>query len=269
MSQTLAAHAEAAGGADRRAGDRTIRRIGIDDIAEVLRLGWRDFLTRPSGILFLFIVYPVIGVAATFIAFSYDLVGMIYPLMAGFALVGPIAAVGTFELSRRIEAGEDPRVTDALAVLRDRRFWPVAAVSLLLVLLFAGWIAAAQTIEAMTLGVNARVSLAAFLGLALTTPAGLAMFAIGNAVGFLFAVVALSIAVVSLPMLVDGEPSAARAIATSVRAVVANPVPMAAWGLTVAVLLALGSLPVFAGLLIVLPVLGHANWHLYRRVIAH
>lgn len=244
-----------------------VREIFVRDVIESLRLGWRDFMIRPSSILFLFIIYPVIGVVTFYIAFNMKLIGLIYPLVAGFALVGPVAAVGVFELSRRHEAGEDPSLTDAFAVLSSPSRWAILMVSLLLFGLFAAWIVAAQRILDLTMGELAADQLDVFVIQALTTGQGLAMFVIGNAVGFLFAVAALTLGVVSLPLLVDGETRAGTALGTSIRAVVANPVPMAVWGLTVAVLLALGTLPVFAGLLIVLPVLGHANWHLYRKVV--
>lgn len=244
-----------------------LRSITLDEIGEVLRLGWRDFMRRPSSILFLFILYPVIGAATFYIARDYDLVGLAYPLVAGFALIGPIASVGVMELSRRQEAGENPTLGDALRVFTGPARRGVLLMGLILFALFAGWIVAAQRILEMTLGDAAPADFGGFLMAAMTTPGGLAMFVIGNAIGFCFAVVALAISVVSMPMLVDGERSVQTAIGTSVRATLENPVPMAAWGAAVAGLLALGMLPVFAGLLIVLPVLGHANWHLYRRLV--
>ena len=249
--------------------DARIRQIELSDIPEVLRLGWRDYQRRPSSILFLFFIYPIIGVLCVYIAFSYDLVGLIYPLIAGFALIGPVAAVGVFELSRRQEAGEDPRLLDAFSVLRRPPGPAIVGVSVILFGLFAAWIIVAQMLLGATLGDTVPTRLPALIAAALTTGGGITLVILGNLIGFCFALAALVIAVVSLPMLVDGETSAGRAIRTSVRAVLANPVPMAGWGVTVAVLLALGMLPVFAGLLIVLPVLGHANWHLYRRVVAH
>lgn len=244
-----------------------VRRIALSDIPEFLYLGWRDFMRRPSSILFLFIIYPVIGVVATYMAFGYDLIGLVYPLIAGFALVGPVATVGVFELSRREEAGEDPQLLDAFSVLSRPPRRAILAVSAGLFALFAAWIVVAQMLLSVTFGDTAPGSLAALLAAALTTSEGITLLVLGNAIGFCFALVALVAGVVSLPMLVDGETSATRAVKTSVRAVAHNPVAMAGWGLTVAVLLALGTLPVFVGLLIVLPVLGHANWHLYRRVV--
>lgn len=240
-----------------------VNRIEISDIQEVLKLGWRDFMRRPSSILFLFLIYPVIGVLTFYIAADAGLVHLVYPIAAGFALVGPVAAVGVMELSRRQEAGEDPALLDAFAGYRR----PVFIMAAVLFVLFAAWIVAAQRIMVATLGDLAPDDFFGFLGAAVSTGSGLVMFVVGNAVGFVFALITLAISVVSLPMLVDGETSVSRAIGTSLHAAMENPVPIAAWGLAVAVLLAIGMLPVFAGLLIVLPVLGHANWHLYRRIV--
>lgn len=246
---------------------REVQEIEVEDIPDVLRLGWHDFMVRPSAILYLVIIYPVIGVVATYIAWHLEVVGLIYPIAAGFALIGPIASVGVLELSRRIEAGEEVSLLDAFSVVKRPSFRGILLMALLLFVLFAVWIVVAERILVATLGDLAPDEFGAFLIAAVTTWEGLAMFVLGNLVGFIFAVAALCVSVVSLPMLVDGERSVTVAIATSVQAVMVNPVPMAAWGLTVAVGLALGMIPVFAGLLIVLPVLGHANWHLYRRVL--
>jgi uncharacterized membrane protein len=101
----------------------------------------------------------------------------------------------------------------------------------------------------------------------LTTPEGYRLIVVGNAVGFIFAVVAFALSAVSFPLLLDRHVGVAAAIVTSVRAVLKNPVTMAAWGLLVAVALAIGSLPFFIGLAVVMPVLGHATWHLYRKVV--
>ena len=103
----------------------------------------------------------------------------------------------------------------------------------------------------------------------LTTSHGWALIIAGNVIGFIFAAVVLSISVVSFPLLLDRDVGAAVAVQTSIRAVLANPLTMALWGLIVALALVIGSIPLFVGLAIVMPVLGHATWHLYRRVVEH
>ena len=129
------------------------------------------------------------------------------------------------------------------------------------------WIGVAQALYALTLGPQPPASLSAFTEAVLGTPAGWTMIVAGLGIGFLFALLVLAISVVSLPMLIDRDVGVGTAIGTSVRACLANPVLMAAWGAIVAVALLLGSLPAFIGLIVVLPVLGHATWHLYRALV--
>jgi len=138
---------------------------------------------------------------------------------------------------------------------------------LLLMAIFLFWLAAALKIYAWTLGPASPASLAAFFHDVFATGAGWTLIGAGVGIGFLFALLVLTISVVSFPLLLDREAGLDTAILTSVRVVVDNPGPMALWGLIVATGLALGSLPFLLGLIIVMPILGHATWHLYRRVV--
>jgi uncharacterized membrane protein len=138
----------------------------------------------------------------------------------------------------------------------------------LLFALFVTWVATAQAIYIAAFGYEAAASIPDFAKRVLTTPEGWWLIVVGCGVGFLFAVVALCVSVVSFPLMLDRHASAADAMVTSLRAVAKNPMPMAVWGLIVAVLLVLGSLPLFLGLAVVIPLLGHATWHLYRKVVA-
>ena len=170
-------------------------------------------------------------------------------------------------MSRRREAGLDVSWKHALDVFRSPSIGAIAVLGLMLVALFLVWIAVAQSIYVAYFGYTPAAAMSDFLHQVLTTPAGWGLIIVGNGVGFLFAVLALTLSVVSFPLLLDRDVGAATAILTSVRAVLANPLAMAAWGLIVAALLAVGSLPALLGLTVVLPVLGHATWHLYRRVV--
>lgn len=244
-----------------------IRRIAIGDLREVLARGFEDFAAFRTDVAFVCVLYPLIGLILARLAFGYDMLHMVFPLASGFALVGPFVAVGLNEMSRRREAGMEAGWADAVAVLRAPSFGSIVLLGLVLMGLFLLWLLAAKVIYEATLGPAPPVSVASFVRDVFTTSAGWAMIGIGVGVGFLFAVLALAISVVSFPLLLDREIGVDTAILTSMRAVAANPVPMAAWGLIVAAGLVLGTIPLFLGLIVVMPVLGHATWHLYRAVV--
>jgi uncharacterized membrane protein len=254
-------------GTPARLSHLSIRRIKPADLMDALAKGWNDFTAMPSHAVFLCLVYPIIGIAIAGLTLGYALLPLLYPLAAGFALVGPFAAIGLYELSRRREAGVEVAARDAFDVLRSPSIGAIVALGVVLMLLFLIWVAIAHAIYVANFGYAAPTSIGQFLRDVLTTPAGWNLIVIGNGVGFLFAVAALTISVVSFPLLLDRDVGAAVALVTSARAVLANPMTMALWGLIVAVLLFIGSLPAFLGLTVVLPVLGHATWHLYRKVI--
>lgn len=254
------------------AGDRpahpTIREIGIADLFDALRKGWDDFLAIPTQLIFLCIIYPIVGFVLARLVIGYEVLPLLFPLMAGFALVGPLAAVGIYELSRRREAGLESSWTNAFDVFRSPSIGAIAALGLVLMILFLAWLATAQLIYQSLFELSAPDSITAFANTILTTTAGWKLIWIGNAVGFLFAVTVLAISAVSFPMLIDRDVGAAVAVWTSIRVMASNPVTMAVWGIIVAALLVIGSLPFFVGLAIVMPVLGHATWHLYRKAVA-
>ncbi|MBW8270327.1 DUF2189 domain-containing protein [Caldovatus aquaticus] len=249
-----------------------IRRIGVRDLREALAAGLADFLAAPTQLLFLGVIYPLVGLAAARAAWGGPLMPLLWPLVAGLSLVGPVAALGLYEISRRRERGLPVSWLNAFDVLRSPAIGAIAVLAVMLLAIFVAWLAAAQAVYAMTLGAAGPppATMAEFLARVFTTGAGWRLILIGNGVGFLFAALVLSLTVISFPLLLDrpylGPVTAMR---TSLRAVAVNPVPMALWGLIVAGLLFLGCLPLFVGLAVVMPVLGHATWHLYRRVVEH
>lgn len=256
------------GGTGESLAHPAVRKIQLHDLMDALAKGFDDFAALPSHAVFLCLIYPLVGFFLGGLALGQNVLPLFFPLAAGFALVGPIAAVGIYELSRRREQGLDSHWTHAFDVLRAPSCPSIVAFGLLLMAVFLAWVWSAKAIYESLFGVLPPDSVGQFLHEVFMTPAGWSLILWGNAVGFLFAVAVLAISVVSIPLMLDRDVGAAAAIATSVRAVLANPVSMAAWGLIVAALLVVGSLPAFMALAVVVPVLGHATWHLYRRVVA-
>jgi uncharacterized membrane protein len=245
----------------------TIRRIGVHDLTDALRKGWADFTAMPSHAVFLCVIYPVVGIVLAQLILGYSTLEFLFPLAAGFALVGPVAALGLYELSRRREAGLEPSAVQALEVLHSPSIGAIAALGGLLMMIFLLWLGTAHAVYVASFGYDTPASPGQFVRAVLTTPAGWTLILVGNGLGFLFAVLVLTISAVSFPLLLDRDVGAAVALLTSIRVVLANPATMALWGLVVAALLLLGSLPFFVGLAVMMPVLGHATWHLYRKAV--
>ncbi len=244
-----------------------IRHIVLADLGHVLARGYDDFAAYRTDVIFICVVYPLVGLVLARLAFGYDLLPLIFPLASGFALVGPFAAVGLNEMSRRREAGMTVTWADAFGVFRSPSFGAIVVLGLILMAIFLLWLLAAEAIYQITLGPAPPASLASFVYDVLTTVPGWTMIGLGIGVGFLFALLVLAISVVSFPLLLDREVGVDTAVLTSIRALFTNPGPMAAWGLIVAGGLVIASIPLFLGLIIVMPVLGHATWHLYRRIV--
>lgn len=246
-----------------------VRRIRVADLRDVLTRGVEDFAAYRSDIVLLCLLYPIVGFVLARVAFGYDLLPLLFPLASGFALVGPAAAIGLYEISRRREQGLQTTWADAFAPLRAPAFGSIAVLALLLFATFFIWLASAQAIYSATLGPEPPTSLSGFLRDVLTTGAGWTLTLVGLGVGALFAVATLTISVISFPLLLDRNVRLSTAVATSIRAVRLNPLPMAVWGLIVTGGLIIGSVPLLLGLIFVMPVLGHGTWHLYRKVVPH
>lgn len=244
-----------------------IRDVRLRDLGDALYRGWEDFKAVPSHALLLCVIYPVLGVALFRLVIGYSVLPLLFPLAAGFALIGPFAALGLYELSRRCERGEEASAWHAFSVLSAPSFGAMLGLGTLLLTLFVIWVAAANAIYVGLFGYAPAAGIPDFASRIFTTREGLLLIVVGCGVGFLFALVALCISVVSFPMMLDHHATVAAAIYTSLRVVAKNPVSMAAWGLIVAALLVIGSVPLFLGLTVVLPVLGHATWHLYRKAV--
>jgi uncharacterized membrane protein len=244
-----------------------IRRISVSDIFDVLRKGTDDFWDKPSHYMFGALVYPVISALLIVWMAGGNALQLLFPLVTGFALLGPLAAIGLYEISRRREQNLDTSWIHALEVKDSPAIPAIVAVGALLVVLFVAWLYTAQALYFWTFGPVAPESLTGFVYDVLTTQRGWMLIIAGNLIGFLFALVVLSTTVIAFPLLLDRDVGARVAIQTSARAVLANPVPMLLWGLIVAVSLLVGALPLLVGLIVVIPVLGHSTWHLYRKLV--
>lgn len=244
-----------------------VRRITTADLWDSLRKGWADIAATRDDILFIGVIYPVAGLVLAALASGNDLLPMVFPLASGFAILGPVAAVGLYEMSRLREQGEPVTWASAFGVLSSPALRSIMGLGAVLLALFGLWLAAAYQINLATLGAAAPPTFLAFTHNVFWTQAGWTLIAAGLGVGFLFAMAAFAIGVVSFPLLLDRDVDMWIAVRTSFRAVWANLGVMTLWGLIVAAALVLGSLPALVGLIIVMPLLGHATWHLYRKLI--
>ncbi len=245
-----------------------IRSLTGFDLRWALRQGWADFRARRGDLFLLPLIYVLVGILAAFVAFNADFFPYFFPVAAGFALVGPIAASGFYELARRRESGLESGWSHFLDPMRGRTRWPLLGLSMVLTLWFLAWLWVAGQIHDSTMGRLGPAAPAEFMRLVFTTPEGMRMFWMGNLAGLGFAVVALAISAISFPMVVDKGTDPWGAIGTSIAVFWKNPVKMLIWGLIVAAMLFVACIPLFVGLLVALPVLGYATWHLYTRAVA-
>ncbi len=244
-----------------------IRKIGVTDLWQALKEGYDDFNATPSYVPFLIVIYPTFAVLLSLFLVGGDLFYLAFPLVAGFTLLGPAISIGLFELSRRREEGLDLKWRSAFEFIHSPTFAPIAALSLLMMILYVAWLYLAQMLYIGTFGMEPPASLATFWNELTTTRHGAALIMYGVGVGFLFAFASLALSVFAFPLLLDKTASTITAISVSLRGVTGNIWVMAIWGLVVTVLLTAGAFFFLIGLAAVLPILGHATWRLYRKVV--
>lgn len=244
-----------------------VRKINAEDLRIALRQGLDDFQAMRGDILFAGLIYTLIGIAAAVMTANRPLMPLFLPIAAGVGLLGPVAAVGFYELARRRERGEPATWSRFFDVRKRPATDEMSMVAGLLLVIFALWLAAAAALYAMIFGWQTPPSAAEFVAMVFTTPRGWTLIVSGLVIGAIFGWVVLALSVASLPMLVDCDVKASDAVSASWRAAHANKAEMVRWGLIVGALLVLGSIPLFVGLAFVLPWLGYATWHLYTRLV--
>ncbi len=244
-----------------------VRTIGMADLIDALRRGAADFWAKPSHYAMLVLIYPLVGIVLTVWMNGFHTWPLLYPLIGGFALIGPIAALGLYEISRRREQDLDTSWHHALDVRHSPAIGSIAALGVMLLFVFTLWLTAAQGLYESIFGSSPPQTLPGLFAQVFGEPGGMTLLIVGTLMGAVFALFTLCTTVVAFPLLLDRDVGAFVAVETSFRAVLTNPVPMLAWGAIVGVAVFIGSLPLFVGLAVVLPILGHATWHLYRKVV--
>lgn len=240
------------------------KRIGLKDLGRALRLGWADFKTAPTHYYFLALIYPVLMAVGVVAALDDSLVPLVFPILSGAALLGPLTAIVLYEMSRQREEGRSVAWWQALRLLVSRAAPAIALLCAGLVGLFLLWLWVGLLLYRWLVGTVPDPAFFAFLGTLLSTGSGWSLILIGNAVGGAFALLVLACFLVSFQSVVDRNCGALSAVATSLQVFVANPLTAIAWGAVVVLLLAATGVTLFVGLAVVLPLLGHASWHLYR-----
>jgi uncharacterized membrane protein len=248
--------------------DPVVRPVAVADIVEALASGLRDFQAAPVYGIAFGGLYAVGGIAILACLVGLGWSYLAYPLAAGFALIGPFAAVGLYEVSRRRAAGQPLSwkvIIRTIVAQGNRELGWMAFVTLFI---FIVWMYQARLLVALFLGLHATASLRDFIVLVTTTPEGIIFLLVGNAVGAVLSIILFSLTVVSFPLLLDRDVDFVTAMITSVRAVTMSPLPLLSWAIVIVIELMVAALPFFLGLVVVLPILGHATWHLYTRIVA-
>lgn len=253
--------------APRPAVRHPVNTITYTDVVKSLRDGLRDFQRAPLYGLFFGFVYAAFGWLLLYLMIGVGLGSYVYPMATGFALVAPFAAAGLYEVSRRIEAGEPLSFGAVLGCVFGRGGKAVGVMAIVTTFSYIIWLDIAAALYVMFFSMKPPRFMA-LLDAILTTPRGFVFFVVGNGVGAVLALIVFSIMAVSLPMVFDRDVDFVTAMITSVKSVLANPKPMLLWCAIIGALVGLSIASVFVGLLVTLPILGHATWHLYRRVVA-
>lgn len=263
----MAFASQASFGASARPAPLKFSKVELRDCFAALAEGFDDFVAMPTYPAFVGLFYALAGITLVSLSSFEHAMHLAFPLAAGFALIGPFVAIGLYEMSRRRELGLAPTWRDAFAVSRSPALPSVLVLGFFLFAIFVVWMVAAELLYLLIYGAETPKAVFPFLRDVLTTGRGWLLIVLGGLVGFCFAVVSLCLSVVSFPLMIDRGVGVGSAIGASLRVARENPLAIALWGLIVAAALIVGSVPLFFGLAVVMPVLGHATWRFYRRAI--
>lgn len=244
-----------------------VRQIGFSDLADILGKGWRDYKRAPLFGIFFGSIYAIGGIFLVTALFALDLAWMAYPLVIGFALMGPFVATGLYEVSRRLENKTKLKWSEVLAIVWHQHRRELGWMAFVMLFIFWIWMYQIRTLVAVFFGFDGFASFDGFVEAVFTTTNGWTFLAVGHLVGAFISLFLFTITVVSCPILLERDIDFVTAMITSVRSVLASPFVMIAWGAFVVISVLVSSIPGFIGMMIVLPVLGHATWHLYKRVV--
>jgi uncharacterized membrane protein len=240
-----------------------IRKLGAKDIWEVLVLGFRDLRESRTDALSIAVIYPISGVFLASVIVIHAFLPFVFPICAGFALIGPMATLWFAAVSRQHERKE----TTALGAFTPSRLISIQRLCVIAIMLFVVWNVTAGIIYGLTLGSSGEMANAPFFERVFHTQAGWTLIGVGCATGAVFAVLSLAVFFISFPLVLDRQVTASQAIAISVKAMLYNPIFVLGWGAVVVAGLVGGAIPALLGIVIALPTLGHASWHLYRRIV--
>lgn len=248
--------------------DPVVRSISFSDIADAFAAGLRDLRAAPLYGLTFGLLYAVGGILTLLTASALNMPYFTYPLASGFVLIGPLVAIGLYEVSRMRERGEKISWNGIFAAIRQQAGKEIGWMCFVVLFITTMWLYQVRLLLALFLRNETMTTMAEFFTVVTTTPQGWLFLGVGHVIGAVLSTILFSLTVVSFPILLDRNIDFITAMITSVRAVVRNPVPMLCWAAAIVAILVVSSLPMFLGLIVTLPVLGHTTWHLYRKLVA-
>ena len=244
-----------------------VNTLTFADLKSCLARGISDFRHAPLFGLFFGGIFAFGGLLIIQSLYVWQKAWMIYPVLIGFPLIGPFAAVGLYDVSRRLEQNKPLAWNQVLSVVFIKSGQEIRWMAFVMLFIFWIWMYQVRLLLALILGNASFNSWQSFFEIITTTTQGWIFIGVGHVVGAFLAMALFSITVVSLPLLLDRDVDFITAMITSVKTVSQSPVVMISWGIFVTLAVMASFIPAFLGLLIILPILGHTTWHIYKRAV--